>query len=47
MISNILNKNPDCEAITVARENGMKNVAVSLAVAILRYDFLGKEKKKS
>jgi hypothetical protein len=29
VITNVINKNPDCEAITVTRENGTKNVAIT------------------
>jgi hypothetical protein len=34
VISNVINKNPDCEAITVIREGGLKNVAITNAVTV-------------
>ena len=35
IISNVINKNPDCEAITVIREGGLKNVAITNAVTVV------------
>ena len=32
VISNVVNRNPACEAITVKRENGLRNVAICGAV---------------
>ena len=34
VITNVINNNPDCEAITVDRENGMINVAVSNVITV-------------
>jgi hypothetical protein len=34
VITNVVNNNPDCEAITVDRENGMINVAVSNVITV-------------
>ena len=34
VISNVVNKNPNCPAITVERENGLRNVATSNVITV-------------